>query len=114
MRSRGGMRGMIDAPDEKPQITWPLLRRVGHYALPYRWLIGAMLLLILAHTGLALVTPLFLRALVDTTIPAGNVNRLALLPAALPLIPALSGAKSVVQRRISARRRRRDLGFAPG
>ena len=103
MRGRGGMRGMINAPDEKPRVTPELLRRVGHYALPYRWLIGGMLLFILAHTGLSLLTPLIMRDLIDRTIPAGDVNRLALLAGALLLVPIVDGGLSVFQRRISVR-----------
>jgi ATP-binding cassette, subfamily B, bacterial len=103
MRSGRGMWGMINAPDEKPKITSQLLRRVLHHANPYRWLIGGMLLLILAHTGLLLLTPLILRDLIDITIPTGNINRLVLLAAALLLIPILSGGINVTQRRISAR-----------
>jgi ATP-binding cassette subfamily B protein len=103
MGFHGGMRGMINAPDEKPKITWELLKRVLYYAMPYRWLIGGMLLLILAQTGLMLLTPLVLRDLIDTTIPTGNVNRLLLLAVALLLIPALNGVINVIQRRISTR-----------
>jgi ATP-binding cassette subfamily B protein len=80
-----------------------LLKRVLHYAQPYRWRIGSVLLLILAQTGLLLLTPLILRDLLDNTIPAKDLHRLTLLAAALLLIPALNGALSVVQRRISAR-----------
>lgn len=98
-----GMRRMIDSPDKKPKITWPLLKRVLHYAQPYRWLIGAMLLLILASTGLSLLSPLIFRDLIDKTIPAGNLDRLLLLAAALLLIPALNSAINVVQQRLSAR-----------
>ena len=67
---------MINSPDEKPKVTWPLLKRVLHYARPYRWQIAGMLLLILTHTGLALLTPLILRDLIDHTIPHGDINRL--------------------------------------
>jgi ATP-binding cassette subfamily B protein len=94
---------MINAPDEKPKITWQLLKRVLHYAKPYRWLIGGTLLLVLANTGLMLLTPLVLRDLIDNTIPAGNVSRLILLAMALLLIPALSGVIKVNQRRINSR-----------
>jgi ATP-binding cassette subfamily B protein len=94
---------MINSPDEKPEITWQLLKRVLDYAKPYRWLIGGMLLLILANTGLMLLTPLILRDLIDNTIPAGNIKRLALLSIALLLIPALTGVINVIQRRINAR-----------
>jgi len=98
-----GMRGLVNAPDEKPAITWPLLRRVLAYARPYRWLMAAMLALILAHSALALVTPLVMRDLIDRTIPAGNVRRLIGLALALLALPAVDGALSVVQRRVSAR-----------
>jgi ATP-binding cassette subfamily B protein len=103
MRFHGGMRGMIHAPDEKPKVTWQLLKRVLHYAKPYRWLVGGILLLILAHTGLMLLTPLILRDLIDNAIPSGNVNRLILLAVALLLIPALDGAINVAQRRVNSR-----------
>jgi ATP-binding cassette subfamily B protein len=103
MRFHGGMRGMIHAPDEKPRITRQLLKRVLRYAKPYRWLVGGILLLILAHTGLMLLTPLILRDLIDNTIPAGNVNRLIPLAVALLLIPALNGVINVAQRRVNSR-----------
>jgi ATP-binding cassette subfamily B protein len=97
------MWGMIHAPDEKPKITRQLLKRVLHYAQPYRWLISSILLLILAHTGLMLLTPLILRDLIDNTIPAGDVNRLMLLAVALLLTPALDGVINVAQRRVNSR-----------
>jgi ATP-binding cassette, subfamily B, bacterial len=98
----GGMRSMIDAPDEKPKITRSLLKRVLHYARPYHWLIGAILLLILTHTGLMLLSPLILRDLVDNAIPARNIHRLTLLSLVLLFIPALNGAINVSQRRLNA------------
>jgi ATP-binding cassette subfamily B protein len=98
-----GMRSMINAPDEKPKITRQLVRRVLHYAKPYRWLIGVMLLFVLLTTGLMLLTPLILRDLIDNTIPNRNIHRLILLAIALLLIPALTGAINVAQRRLNAR-----------
>ena len=98
-----GMRGLIQSPDEKPKITRQLLRRVLYYAKPYRGLLAAMLVLILAHTGLALLNPLILRDLIDKTIPAGNLPRLVWLSLALLLIPALNGVISVIQRRVNSR-----------
>ena len=35
MAYRGGMRGLINAPDVNPKITWALLRRVLQYARPH-------------------------------------------------------------------------------
>jgi len=103
MGFHGGWRGLINSPDDKPQITWGLLKRVLKYARPYRWALIGMLLLILAHTGLMLLTPLILRDLIDKTIPAGDVRRLIWLALALLLIPAINGVINVVQRRLNAR-----------
>ena len=82
----------ISSTDEKPKVTWSLLRRVLRYSSPYRWQIIGMLVLILVTTGLTLLTPLILRDLIDRTIPRGNVSRLVWLALALLLIPALGGA----------------------
>jgi ATP-binding cassette subfamily B protein len=59
--------------------------------------------MILASSGLALVTPLIMRDLIDVTIPSGDLNRLALLSGALLLVPALNGGINVIQRRLNAR-----------
>ncbi len=98
----GGMRRMITSSDEKPKITRRLLKRVLHYALPYRWLIVQMLLLILVHTGTGLLSPMILRDLIDRTIPDRDLNRLIWLAAALLLLPVINGVINVIQRRLSA------------
>ncbi len=89
--------------DEKPHVTWALLRRVLGYARPYRWAIVGMLAAILTNTGLGLLTPLILRDLVDRTLPARDTDRLNLLAVGLILIPLLSGAVGVVERWLNAR-----------
>lgn len=103
MGAHGGMMGMINAPDEKPKITWQLLRRVLQYAKPYHRLIACMLLLLIAHTGLMLLTPLLLRSLIDNVIPNRDIHGLVLLTAGLLMIPALNGAINVTQWRMNAR-----------
>ena len=103
MRGHGRARSLIHAPDEKPRITWQLLRRVVRYARPYRWLIGGMLVLILAQTGLMLLPPLIFRNLIDEAIPDGDLRRLATLAVALLVIPIFNGALNVAKRRTSAR-----------
>jgi ATP-binding cassette subfamily B protein len=97
------VRRMAEADDEKPKVTWPLLKRVLGYALPYRRRIAGMLLLILASTGLNLLNPQILRDLIDRTIPSGDVRRLGMLAVALLVIPIAGGLISVAQRSLNAR-----------
>ena len=93
---------LLRATDEKPKVTWDLLKRVLRYSRPYRWQIAGMLVLILLTTGLALLTPLIFRNLIDMTIPSGNVQQLVLLALLLLLIPAFNGVINVFQRRLNA------------
>ena len=92
MGLHGGLRGMVNSPDEKPKITRSLLKRVLYYAGPYRWLMVGMLLLILASTGLGLLSPLIMRDLIDHAIPSKDIHRLILLALAMLGIPILNGA----------------------
>jgi ATP-binding cassette subfamily B protein len=92
-----------NAPDESPKITRGLLSRVWSYARPYRWWISGMLAITLATSGLGLLTPLILRDLIDRTLPARDLHRLAWLIVAMVAIPLLTGGLSVVQRQLSAR-----------
>jgi ATP-binding cassette, subfamily B, bacterial len=98
----GGWWSYISATGERPKVTWHLLKRVLGYSHPYRWMIAAMLVMILINTGLTLLTPLILRDLIDRTIPAGDINRLVLLALILLAIPALGGGINVIQRRVNA------------
>jgi ATP-binding cassette, subfamily B, bacterial len=103
MRFHGsGWSSVIKSPDEKPKVTRALMLRVLGYSKPYRWQIAGMLVMILLTTGLALLTPLILRDLIDRTIPAGDIDRLVLLAIGLLLIPALNGGINVIQRRLNA------------
>jgi ATP-binding cassette, subfamily B, bacterial len=97
-----GWWSFISSSDEKPKVTWKLLRRVMSYSAPYRWQITGMLIMILITTGLTLLTPLILRDLIDNTIPTRDVNRLVLLAVGLLLIPAVGGGINVIQRRLNA------------
>src|SRR5690349_14478220 len=88
--------------DEKPKVTWPLLRRVLTYARPYWPRIVAMLLLILATTALGLASPLIVRDLIDHALPNHDLNRLVQLAGLLLIIPAANGALNVAQRRLNS------------
>ncbi len=102
MGLRGGMRGLVNSPDEKPKITIQLLKRVLQYAKPYKRQLLGVLVLILAHTGLQLLTPLVLRDLIDNTIPAKDTNRLFVLAIILLLIPVLNSTMNIIQRRLNS------------
>ncbi len=102
MHGGGGWFSYLRSTDEKPKVTWNLMRRVLGYSRPYRWRMAAILLLILVSTGLSLVTPLIFRTLIDNTIPQGDLQQLATLALALLLLPTISGAINVTQRYLNA------------
>src|SRR5271157_772568 len=89
----------LECDDQKPRVTWDLIKRVLRYARPYRWQILGMLAFIMINTGLTLLTPLILRDLIDRTIPTGDINRLVLLALGLLLIPSLGAVINVFGRR---------------
>jgi ATP-binding cassette, subfamily B, bacterial len=99
----GGWWSYLSSSDEKPKVTWSLLRRVLGYSRPYRWQIAGLLVTILLSTGLTLITPLIMRKLIDVTIPQKNLQQLVLLSLALLAIPALGGLLNVFSRRLNAR-----------
>jgi ATP-binding cassette, subfamily B, bacterial len=92
----------IASEGEKPKVTWGLMRRVLRYSNPYRFQIAWMLLLILVNAGLTLLTPLLVRDLIDTVIPAKDIPRLVLLSLGLLVIPVLGGTLAVLQRKLNA------------
>ena len=103
MGMRGtGWREYLKSSDEKPELTWDLMKRVMSYARPYQFQIIKMFILIVGTTGLGLLTPLILRYLIDHIIPSGNLIQLFFLAIGLLLIPALSGLFRVWQRKLSA------------
>ena len=87
MRGGGGGHGgpwsILNSTDEKPLVTWALLKRVMGYARPYIWLILSMLFFTLITSGLSLLNPLILRQLIDQTLPHKDLHQLAWLVLAL-------------------------------
>jgi len=88
--------------DEKPELTWGLMKRVMGYARPYLRQIIFMFILILGTTGLGLFVPLIMRYLIDHIIPSGNITQLVILAIGMLFIPGLSGLFRVWQRRLNA------------
>jgi ATP-binding cassette subfamily B protein len=98
----GPWRTLVHSTEEKPKITRSLLKRVFAYALPYRRQLVLLLVLILAMTGLTLLNPLILRALIDKAIPNKDIHLLLWLSAGLLAVSAGSAILMVAQRRINA------------
>ncbi len=98
----GRLRRLSSVEDEKPQITWKLMKRVLSYARPYRWQLVGMLLIILITTGLALLTPLLMRNLIDVALPDKDMNRLVVVTLGLLAIPLISAGVTVLQRYLNS------------
>jgi ATP-binding cassette, subfamily B, bacterial len=86
----------------KPKLSWALLGRVFSYARPYLFRIVLLLVVILAGTGLGLVTPLLFRDLIDRAIPGGDARRLTLLAVGLIAIPVVNGLLNILQARVNS------------
>jgi len=97
---RRNWRSYIHASDEKPHLSWALVRRVLEYAKPYRWQLIGSLLAILVYTGVALLSPLILRHLIDYAIPKKDLDRLILVAVGLLVLPIISGLFQIITRRL--------------
>jgi ATP-binding cassette subfamily B protein len=97
---RKNWRSYIHASDEKPRLSWKLVKRVLSYSKPYRWQIASSLVSILIYTGVALLAPLILRHLIDYAIPEKDINRLILAAVGLLILPIVSGFFQVITRRL--------------
>jgi ATP-binding cassette subfamily B protein len=100
----GGWRAYIthDQEAESAAITRDLLLRVWSFSQPYRLRIAALLLTILLISGLALVSPLLYRDLIDNAVPNGDRARLNWLALGMIALPVLNGAIGVWQRQLNA------------
>ncbi len=90
-----------DEKKDKPQISKALLGRVWGYAQPYRLKILGLLVTIFAITGLSLIPPLLMRALIDNAIPNGNTTLLNWLALGMIIIPLVSAGIGLGQRWLS-------------
>ena len=91
-----------DAKQDRPQVSWRLIRRVAGYGRPYVKRIAAMLAIILVITLLSLVPPLLTRDLIDRTLPQRDFGRLNLLALGIIGIPLVNGLLGVAQRYLGA------------
>lgn len=91
-----------DEERDKPAITKDLLQRVWEFAHPYRHQVAALLLTILAISGITLISPLLYRDLIDNAIPNYDFTRLNWLALGMIGIPLLNGVIGVWQRQLNA------------
>src|SRR3954453_12466887 len=86
----------------RKSIDRSVARRVAAYARPYIGRSMLLLLTILAITGMTLVPPLLMRALIDDALPNRDLGQLNLLAAGMVLVPLLNGLVGVFQRYVSS------------
>lgn len=91
-----------DEEQDRPVVTRDLLGRVWQFARPYTRHVLLLLVSIFLTTGITLVSPLLMRALIDDAIPNRDVRLLNMLAAALIAVPVLNGLIGVWQRHLNA------------
>jgi ATP-binding cassette subfamily B protein len=87
-----------DEKQDRPAISWALIRRTAVYARPYLGSILTMLGLIVVITLLSLIPPLLVRAFIDQALPQGNVRLLTFLALGMLVVPLATGLLGVAQR----------------
>jgi ATP-binding cassette subfamily B protein len=91
-----------DDEQDKPQVSWALIKRVLSYAKPFRAKIVGVLVLILIAQGLSLLSPLLFGQIIDKALyqsDGGLLDRLSLI---IVIIPILNGAIAVGQRYLNS------------
>ena len=91
-----------DEKQDRPEVSWTLIKRAAAYGRPYAAGILVMLGAILVISFLSLIPPLLIRSLIDTAIPQSNVPLLVALSLAMVAIPLITGLLGVVQRYFNA------------
>ena len=77
---------------EKAQARDVSLRRIGRLFTPYRWPLAVVTAIIVASSIVGLASPFLLRAVIDTALPARNVQLLAWLVAGMVAVAAVTSA----------------------
>jgi ATP-binding cassette subfamily B protein len=102
--SRGRARGpRTVTAAEKEQARGVSLRRIGQLFTPYRGQLTIVTAIIVASSIVGLASPFLLRAVIDTALPARNVQLLAWLVAGMIGVAAVTSAFGVIQTWISTK-----------
>ncbi len=88
---------------DKAQARQVSLRRIGRLFTPYRWQLAIVTAIIVASSIVGLASPFLLRAVIDTALPARNVQLLAWLVIGMVAVAAITSAFGVVQTWISTK-----------
>jgi ATP-binding cassette subfamily B protein len=91
-----------DEKQDKPTVSWALIRRVLAYAKPFRTRIIGVLALILVTQGLGLLSPLLFGQLIDGAILKRDGDLLNRMALAIVILPIISSAIGVVQRYLNS------------
>lgn len=91
-----------DDQKEQPAITRELINKVWQFAQPYWKQVIALLVTILAISGISLISPLLYRDLIDVAIPNKDFTRINWLALGMIGIPVVNGVIGVWQRRLNA------------
>ncbi len=104
MGFHGGRWGAFIRYDEqeKPQLSWRLLRRVAAYARPYWLKLVVVLITMVGISLISLIPPLLIRDFIDYAIPAGDTARLNWLALGMVAVPLINGLLGVAQRYMSS------------
>src|SRR5438128_4713711 len=89
---------MGEAPAKIPkERRAKTLRRIAAFFLPYRREVAVVVAAILLTSGLGLINPLLLRALIDDAIPKLDFQKLNLYVGLMIVVPIVSGLIGVGQ-----------------
>lgn len=91
-----------DEEQDRPMVSWTLVRRAAAYGRPYAGKIAVMLGLILVITLLNLIPPLLTRNLIDYALPQRDFVRLSLLALGMIGVALAVGLLGVGQRYLSS------------
>ncbi|MFP3902279.1 MAG: ABC transporter ATP-binding protein, partial [Acidimicrobiia bacterium] len=107
MRGPHGLLGADPATLGGARFSGAVIRRVGHFARPYRWMLLTYLGIIVLGALAALVPPLIFREIIDGAIPRGrdqgDLGLLHVLAGLAVLAAVASAGLAVLDRYVSAR-----------
>ena len=95
----GLMRRMSQDPEiAQHQLTKGVVRRVLHFARPYRGLITIFIVLVVLSAALAVTPPLLFKEIIDEGVLKGNKRLLIILASLVAVLAVLQAILGLIQR----------------